>query len=372
MSETTQKIRTPDDPLLSMLADQLSELAKSLDRPPGEDRPAGDTQPWPHEQLRLAGEYGINHWFVPTELGGFGWGSREIVEGYLSLSRSCLTTTFIITQRAAAIRRIVASQNIELRDELLTGILSAGSAATVGISHLTTSRRHLGKPVLSALETSRGFELNGYSPWVTGAIGAETLVIGAHLADGQQILFAIPKNTPGITIEPGFQLVALTASQTGSVGFANVQVDRKCWLNGPADDVLTTGSVSATGSFQTSALALGLASAAIGYLKTESLRRPEMNENVESLEMQLAIAIRSLKELAGGNPNCTSESLRITANGLVLRSTQAAMVAAKGAGYVIGHPVGRWCREALFFLVWSCPQAVANANLCELAGLADR
>jgi hypothetical protein len=26
-------------------------------------------------------------------------------------------------------------------------------------------------------------------------------------------------------------------------------------------------------------------------------------------------------------------------------------------------------REALFFLVWSCPQPVMQANLCELAGL---
>jgi hypothetical protein len=55
----------------------------------------------------------------------------------------------------------------------------------------------------------------------------------------------------------------------------------------------------------------------------------------------------------------------------VLRATQAALVAAKGAGYVAGHPAGRWCREAMFFLVWSCPQPVLAANLCELAGLRD-
>ena len=54
---------------------------------------------------------------------------------------------------------------------------------------------------------------------------------------------------------------------------------------------------------------------------------------------------------------------------LVLRATQGALAAAKGAGYVVGHPVGRWCREALFFLVWSCPQGVMAAALCELAGL---
>ena len=70
----------------------------------------------------------------------------------------------------------------------------------------------------------------------------------------------------------------------------------------------------------------------------------------------------------GGEP-CTKEQLRQRANSLVLRATQAALSAAKGTGYVVGHPAGRWCREALFFLVWSCPQPVANANLCELAGI---
>ena len=65
------------------------------------------------------------------------------------------------------------------------------------------------------------------------------------------------------------------------------------------------------------------------------------------------------------------ESIRQRANSLVLRATQAALSAAKGSGYVVGHPAGRWCREALFFLVWSCPQPVAAANLCELAGIDD-
>ncbi len=61
--------------------------------------------------------------------------------------------------------------------------------------------------------------------------------------------------------------------------------------------------------------------------------------------------------------------LRAQANSLALRASQAALAAAKGTGYVVGHPAGRWCREALFFLVWSCPQGVMAANLCELAGL---
>jgi hypothetical protein len=61
------------------------------------------------------------------------------------------------------------------------------------------------------------------------------------------------------------------------------------------------------------------------------------------------------------------DDIRHRANGIALRAAQAALAAAKGSGYVVGHPAGRWCREALFFLVWSCPAPVTSATLCELA-----
>ena len=48
-------------------------------------------------------------------------------------------------------------------------LVSGAAFATVGISHLTTSRRHLAKPVLRAPADGDGFMLDGFSPWVTGA-----------------------------------------------------------------------------------------------------------------------------------------------------------------------------------------------------------
>jgi hypothetical protein len=85
--------------------------------------------------------------------------------------------------------------------------------------------------------------------------------------------------------------------------------------------------------------------------------------------MEYADLESALLAAARGEPACSNDDLRQRANSLVLRATQASLAAAKGAGYVAGHPAGRWCREALFFLVWSCPQPVLAANLCELAGI---
>jgi hypothetical protein len=61
-------------------------------------------------------------------------------------------------------------------------------------------------------------------------------------------------------------------------------------------------------------------------------------------------------------------ALRAGANKLVLGATQAALTAAKGSGFLRQHPAQRWARQALFFLVWSCPWPAAAATLAQLSG----
>lgn len=356
-----RKISSPDDPLLDDLCVELRARTAELDR----------TQKWPAEQLELCGRAGVYEWFLPHEAGGQGWSDLDVVRGYLKLSAACLTTTFIITQRTGAMQRIANSQNETVRLGLLPDLILGRSFATVGISHLTTSRRHLAKPALAAREEGDHFLLDGYSPWVTGAAHASTIVIGATLPDERQILVALPTDAPGVEAPPPPQLVGLSASHTGEVRCKAVRVGKELLLAGPAENVMRTGVGAGTGGLQTSTLAIGLASDAIEFLRREVTQRADLEPPTAELEREHTELEADLLALASGAQVCSNEQLRARANSLVLRASQAALAAAKGTGYVVGHPAGRWCREALFFLVWSCPQPVMAANLCELAGLSD-
>jgi isovaleryl-CoA dehydrogenase len=363
---TTSKICTPDSPALAQLCETLAAMASDLDK-------TGD---WPARQLELCGESGVFQWFIEPQWGGQAWDEEAIVRGYLALSSACLTTTFVITQRSGACRRIASSDNDELKDELLPGLARGDTFATVGISHLTTSRRHLAQPVLRAQRTDTGFILNGYSPWVTGAAHAEHVVIGATLMDGsrattEQLLVALPTDLRGVSAPAPAQLVGVTASHTGELRLKNVQVDKRWVLAGPVENVMSQGIGAGTGGHQTSTLALGLTRAAIDFIEAEAERRGELQVPLEALRRECEEVTHELLAIVRGQPACSTEELRQRANSLALRSTQSALAAAKGTGYVVGHPAGRWCREALFFLVWSCPQPVVSANLCELAGLSD-
>ncbi len=360
----TIEIKTPADESLEILCGRLSELAQNT----------ATQGSWPAQQLRLCGEAGVFRWFLPKIYGGFEWSEADITRGYLALSKACLSTTFTITQRVGACRRIAACGNEPLKEELLPTLLTPETFATVGISHLTTSRRHLKKPPVLARATEEGYLINGTIPWVTGAENAETVVVGTVLETEEgptndEILFALPTKLAGVSTPEPFEMVGLTASRTGPVVLEDVLVSKDRIVDGPLPEVIKHGKAGRPGGPQTSTLATGAASASIAILADEASRRPDLVAVHDALAEEHEQIVDSLLAAAEGSPTCEASELRRQANSHVLRASQAALTATKGAGYLATASAGRYCKESLFFLVWSCPQVVQNANLCELAGL---
>ncbi|MBL9081949.1 MAG: acyl-CoA/acyl-ACP dehydrogenase [Planctomycetales bacterium] len=384
---------------MSDVVDQLEDLVAFL-REHAEETDRRSV--WPREQLRRCAEAGIVRWYVPPELGGVAKPQADMLAVLSRLASGCLTSAFCLTQPTGVAARVAAGDNDELKRRVLPELLDGRAYGAVGIAQLTTSRRHV-QPVMRARETAEGYVLDGTIPWVTGGAHAKWIVTGATLDDGRQLLGVLPTDRPGITVEPAAEMVGLTATSTGPVRCENVLLERE-WLLAPVvPDVLKHGKGAGTGGLQTSALALGVTAATVEYLQAEATRRDDLKPIAAELETQRAALASDLAALAEisdvrvagagaageapvistsktgaplryapatqGCPLPTPDDVRHRANGLALRSAQAALAAAKGSGYVVGHPAGRWCREALFFLVWSCPQPVVTATLCEMAKL---
>jgi alkylation response protein AidB-like acyl-CoA dehydrogenase len=343
---------------------------------------------FPLEQLGWLAQAGVMRWGVPTEFGGVIQSPGEMLAAYMDLAEACLVTTFVLTQRNAAVQRIVDSANPTFPAEALPGIARGESFVTVGISHLTTSRQHLARPAVTVRPEGEEIVLAGEVPWVTGAAHAACIVTGGVDDLGRQWLVAAPTTLPGVESGPPESLLALSASGTSRVTLRDVRLPRRMVLAGPAElgqpssaggsnGVSSAGSGkgsgSGTGSLGTSALAVGLARRAIGLIELESSRRPELSAAADHLRREQETLAKELLESAQSTrPDaCQSpESIREAANSLALRSTQALLAASKGAGFVSGHPAERAVREAMFFLVWSCPRPVVAAALREFACLA--
>ena len=342
-------------------------LCETLAGSAGLWRGVGD---WPAGPLRELARAGVYRWFLTPLEGGLGWGEADLTRGYLRLAAADLTTTFIVTQFVGAMRRIAGSENRAPAQRWLGKLLAGEAFATVGISHLTTSRQHLAVPVMRVIEGGEAgeYRMTGVAPWVTGAAHADVIVLAGTLDDGRELLAALPTDHPAMMRGPGAELVALSASCTDQVRLEDYPVTAEMVIAGPHRDVMRSGFGAGTGGLQTSTLAIGLARAAVDYLAKEGERRVELGRVAESLGREVGLLEERLMGASAGSGEDT-HAIRGEANRLVLRATQAALVAAKGAGFFDDHPVGRWCREALFFLVWSCPHPVASGQLCELAGL---
>lgn len=348
--------------------DTFQTLVRTLHEIPEPD----DAGQWPVAQMELLTDAGGYRWNIPRQFGGDGVDSAEMLEIYRELAIGSLLTTFILTQRNAACLRIETSPNKTLAAKLLPSLCAGELFGTVGISHLTTSRQHMQTPVVTAKEVpgERGFRLTGSVPWVTAAMRADIIVTGGTFSDGRQILAAVPRNREGMSVQSPIALMGLSSSQTSVVDLHDVLISRDEILHGPVERVMSAGTGGGAGSLGTSAVAIGTAQGTLKMLAEEVDQRPELAEFFAPLESEAANLCFQLREAASGTETTgifSTESIRRRSNSLVLRTAQAWLAATKGAGFAVGHPAERAVRESMFFLVWSCPQAVLEGNLRDLA-----
>jgi alkylation response protein AidB-like acyl-CoA dehydrogenase len=325
---------------------------------------------WPGERLELLVEAGAMRAAIPVEFGGLGSSGPDLLGIYLALAEYCLLTTFVLTQRNGACQRLAGAENESLRAEWLPALARGERFATVGISHLTTSRQHLARPAVTADPAPGGFTLRGEIPWVTGAAHADVIVTGGTCLDGRQILVALRTAAAGVVMIEPPRMLALNGSRTGSVRLEEVFVPDSDLIAGPVENVMRRGSGGGTGSLTTSALAIGHAAAILRRLAAEAENRDDLRASCGQLADEhkaLAADIARAALMSDAAGELSNEAIRQRANSLALRSSQALLAASKGAGFLTGHPAERGVREAMFFLVWSCPRPVLNAQLAEFA-----
>jgi len=291
---------------------------------------------------------------MPRAFGGEELEPLELHLRYEQLARKSLGLALILTQRDSAVGIIAAGGN----DRLLAEIRD-GAFVTVGIAQLTTSRQG-GAPAL----TWHGGRVDGIIPWATGAAHARYIVAGAADDSGGQILFALPADAPGATIEPPLSMVALSETWTSRVRCDNVAIDREFLLLGPAPNVLSLRR--RTVPIPQAFLALGHARGGVDLIAEHDSDRgrglvARFGQQIDALHARVVAACQP-----SSDPSLIP-LLRGECNELALRVTHAAVALYKGNALLLPHRAQRLAREAMFLLVWSCPDPVIDCTVDLLA-----
>jgi alkylation response protein AidB-like acyl-CoA dehydrogenase len=340
---------------------ESEEALRSLEELSAYADQANDDTSWPTQSLALAQQAGALRWSIPQAWGGLGLESSALFDRHEVIASCCLTTSFILSQREASIRQLRKGPE-PLQRAFLPKLATGQCFSTVGISHLTTSRQHQA-PAVRVRAVAGGYRWTGEIPWVTGGDQADFLVAGGTLEDGRQVLAVIPTDRPGFSVHAPMRLASLVGSRTSAVALDDVAIEEDLIIVGPMEKAL--GTVGG-GGLDTSNLGLGLARSAILFMADEARRRPAIMKVLEPLEQQYQLARQRLREEGSSTDPSLIYNLRVDASLLALRATQAALLIAKGAGFVVPHPAQRWARQAHFFLVWSCPGPVSDGLLQQI------
>jgi butyryl-CoA dehydrogenase len=336
--------------LSAQLLDEIRRNAGILD----------ESGEWPQEELTGLSRAGVMGWAVPGEFGGTGLSALDQHLGYERIARASLAVALILSQRDAAVGLIDAAQ-AEIRRELLPPLSSGGIFSTVGVAQLTTSRQG-GPPALRAIRTPHGYQLDGLIPWCTGAARAALIVVGAAMDDGQQILVLLPIPASGVAVDDPMPLVALSATWTTSVHCRSVNIDDHRVLRGPADKVLVRPNHLPLGQ---AFLAMGFCRGALDLIAEHWSSAAE--RAFKRLEAELARIRDEVMRLSHpgmeDHANSAAPLIRGQCNDLALRAAHTAVTLYKGTALLATHPAQRLAREALFLLVWSCPNPVIDCTV---------
>jgi butyryl-CoA dehydrogenase len=314
---------------------------------------------WPDQDLSELASAGACRWFVPSRFGGEGIDPLELHLRYEAIASASVATALVVSQRDSAVGFIDGGESETLRQELLPPMARGEFFGTIGIAQLTTSRQR----GLRATVDGEGFRLDGIIPWSTGAAKSKYIVAGAVTEDGRQILFVLPMDLGGVSVRPPLDLVALRSSWTSQIEIRNSKLDRRWILRGPVEKALSRSSKGlALGQIF---LAFGLCTGALQLIGEEnSDRAKSLGERFGGqLETIRNEALDLCKPGREADSAAAAPRLRASCHDLAVRMTQSAVALYKGSGLLMDHPAQRLAREAMFFLVWSCPDAVIDCTV---------
>ncbi len=344
-----------------MLTDAIGRFARERVRRVHRD--AEEEKLIPHEVIGGGWELGLLTSSLPEAYGGFGdyaavtqvLALEELGWGDLSIALAILTPNLV------AIPLMLAGSEAQKEAYLPLFAEMAPPQVTAALvePRLQFDPRHL---ETTAERQGNEYVLNGAKAMVPLAGDATLFLVYAQEGEGVQA-FLVPRETPGLTVREGEQLMGLRALPTARLELTDCRVPASARLGEDAGsdfDLLLNHSRIAQ-----AALAVGMARGAFEYARDYAKTRQQFGEPIahrQSIAFMLAEmaidvdAARLLAWEAAWLMDQGQDALQATAvmkhyvDDMVLRVCDQALQVLGGYGYIREYPVELWLRNARGFV----------------------
>lgn len=341
----------------------LDEAATALDS--GQADPASLLP-----RLAREGLFGLG---VPPGEGGAGGELTDAVDAVAAVSERSMAAGFVFWSQRTFIEYLLQSPNLELRAQLLPGLVSGAAAGATGLSNAMKFLSGLEELQVTARAEGAGFRLDGRLPWVTNLQrGTFHVAAAVALPGSQPFVGSLSHSLPGLDRSADLDLLGMRSSATAALALRDVPIGPEHVLHGHAPQWLPQVRPAFLGL--QCGMSIGLARRALAEAAAQAgPARQVLHEPLADLGRQLAAQERALREgLRAGAFHAHAAALfriRIALAEIAAGAVQLELQASGGRAYLTAHGQGfarRW-REAAFVPVITPSLTQLKASLAAQA-----
>jgi alkylation response protein AidB-like acyl-CoA dehydrogenase len=338
------------------LAVAFAERAVAYDR-------AGEFPARNFADLRASGLLGLT---IPRELGGLGADYLSFALAVEEIARACASTSLCFVMHCACVDFLSAASP-EDQARYFRTILERGALWTVVFSETGSGAQFL-RPGMTARRVDGGYVVNGVKAFATSAGAADYVIFNALVegepADRFSVFVVAPKRNPGVTVQGTWDSLGMRANDSRSLRFTDCLIPEEDRLGPEGEGAAVSLARPSHVPIGLAATSVGIAQAALDaareHARTRTIAgssRPiSRYQSIRFAIAEMATTVDSIRLMvhraawyADHRPSeavIPIEQAKLLANAGSFEVANKAMQIVGGRGYLKGHPVERYLRDA--------------------------
>lgn len=324
-----------------------------------------ESQEFPVDLFKKAGELGLMGVLVPAEYGGSGFGYNEYIMVIREISKVCGSIGLsVAAHNSLCTNHILKFGNEDQKKKWLPKLATSEWIGAWGLTEPGTGS-DAGRMKCVAKQDGDHWIINGSKNFITHGKSGDCIVVivrtGELLDSRGMTAFVVERGTEGFKAGKKEDKLGMRASETAEVIFENCRVHKDNMLGAEGEGFIQAMKILDGGRISIGALALGIAEGALNAAINYSKEREQFGKSISSFQgvsfkladmateteaSKLLLYQAADKLMKGENVNKLSAMAKYKASEVGVSVSTEAIQIFGGYGYIKEFPVEKFFRDS--------------------------